>query len=220
MKIIEIGKDQEIKIKTNHDGSKTIEIRDKDKDRLGNLKPGEHFKIADWDFIVLQHNERGTLVISNNLLAENEKFGETRNYKESNVKKAIEEKLLPVVEDAVGKNNIIEHYVKLTSVDMQNEFGDVKCRMRPISFDEARKYNNFLVNKELSDWYWTLTPWSTEERAWKYSLAAVSPSGGFATTTTAATTASGCAHSVSFHLNSLNQGKNNGNNGFASHIKS
>lgn len=179
MKIIEIGKDQEIKIKTNSDGSKTIEIRDKDKDRLGNLKPGEHFKIADWDFIVLQHNERGTLVISNNLLAENEKFGETRNYKESNVKKVIEEKLLPVVEDAVGKNNIIEHYVKLTSVDMQNEFGDVKCRMRPISFDEAREFNNLLVNNDLPDWYWTLTPWSTEERGWKYSLAVVSPSGDF-----------------------------------------
>lgn len=178
MKIIEIGKDQEIKIKTNPDGSKTIEIRDKDKDRLGNLNPGEHFKIADWDFIVLQHNERGTLVISNNLLAENEKFGETRNYKESNVKKVIEEKLLPVVEDAVGKNNIIEHYVKLTSVDMQNEFGDVKCRMRPISFDEAREFNNLLVNNDLPDWYWTLTPWSTEARGWEYSVAVVSPSGG------------------------------------------
>ena len=179
MKIIEIGKDQEIKIKTNPDGSKTIEIRDKGKDRLGNLNPGEHFKIADWDFIVLQHNERGTLVISNNLLAENEKFGETRNYKESNVKKVIEEKLLPVVEDAVGKNNIIEHYVKLTSVDMQNEFGDVKCRMRPISFDEAREFNNLLVNNDLPDWYWTLTQWSIEERGWKYSVAVVSPSGGF-----------------------------------------
>ena len=179
MKIIEIGKDQEIKIKTNPDGSKTIEIRDKGKDRLGNLNPGEHFKIADWDFIVLQHNERGTLVISNNLLAENEKFGETRNYKESNVKKVIEEKLLPVVEDAVGKNNIIEHYVKLTSVDMQNEFGDVKCRMRPISFDEAREFNNLLVNNDLPDWYWTLTQWSIEERGWKYSVAVVSPSGVF-----------------------------------------
>lgn len=179
MKIIEISKNQEVKVKTNPDGSKVIEIQDKDKDRLGDLKSGEHFMIADWDFIVLQHDERGTLVISNDLLAENEKFGETRNYKESNVKKVIEEKLLPVVEDAVGKNNIIEHYAKLTSVDMQNEFGDVKCRMRPISFDEARKYNNFLVNKELSDWYWTLTPWSTEERGWKYSVAVVSPSGVF-----------------------------------------
>ena len=177
MKIIEIGKDQKIKIKTNPDGSKTIEIRDKGKDRLGNLNPGEYFKIADWDFIALQHNERGTLVISKDLLAENERFGNTRNYKESNIKKVIEEKILPVVENAVGRDNIIVHSTKLTSVDMQNEFGEVQCRMRPISFDEARKYNNFLVNKELSNWYWTLTPWSTEERGWKYSLAVVSPSG-------------------------------------------
>lgn len=177
MKIIEIGKDQKIKIKTNPDGSKTIEIRDKGKDRLGNLKPGEHFKTADWDFIVLQHNERGTLVISNNLLAENERFGNTRNYKESNIKKVIEEKILPVVENEVGRDNIIVHSTKLTSVDMQNEFGEVQCRMRPLSFDEAREFNNLLVNNDLPDWYWILTPWSTEARGWEYSVAVVSPSG-------------------------------------------
>lgn len=179
MKIIEIGKDQKIKIKTNPDGSKTIEIRDKDKDRLGNLKPGEYFKIADWDFIALQHNERGTLVISKDLLAENERFGNTGNYKESNIKKVIEEKILPVVENEVGRDNIIVHSTKLTSVDMQNEFGEVQCRMRPLSFDEAREFNNLLVNNDLPDWYWTLTPWSTEERGWKYSVAVVSPSGNF-----------------------------------------
>lgn len=110
-------------------------------------------------------------------MAENEEFGETRNYKESNVKKVIEEKLLPVVEGAVGKDNIVSHSADLTSVDMQNEFGEVDCRMRPISFDEARRYNELLVNKKLSDWYWTLTPWSTETRGWKYSMAVVSPSG-------------------------------------------
>lgn len=177
MKIIEISKNQEVKIKTNPDGSQTVEIRDKGTERLGDLKPGEHFKIADWVFIVLQHDERGTLVISNDLLAENEEFGETRNYKESNVKKVIEEKILPIVENAVGKDNVIAHCAELTSVDMQNEFGKVECRMRPISFDEARKYNDILVNKELPDWYWTLTPWSTKERGWNYSVAVVSPSG-------------------------------------------
>lgn len=179
MKIIEISKNQEVKIKTNPDGSQVIEIRDKGTDRLGDLKPGERFKIADWVFIVLQHDERGTLVISNDLLAEDEEFGETRNYKESNVKKVIEEKILPIVENAVGKENIITHFANLTSVDMQNEFGEVECRMRPISFDEARQYNELLVNKKPSDWYWTLTPWSTEERGWKYSIAVVSPSGVF-----------------------------------------
>lgn len=179
MKIIEISKNQEVKIKTNPDGSQVIEIRDKGTDRLGDLKPGERFKIADWIFIALHHEERGTLVISKDLLARNEEFGDTRNYKESNIRKVIEEKLLPVVEDAVGKENIVTHSVDLTSVDMQNEFGEVQCRMRPITFDEAREYNKLLVNKELGDWYWTLTPWSTEERGYKYSMAVVSPSGDF-----------------------------------------
>lgn len=177
MKIIEISKNQEVKIKTNPDGSQVIEIRDKGTDRLGDLKPGERFKIANWIFIALHHEERGTLVISKDLLARNEEFGDTRNYKESNIRKVIEEKLLPVVEDAVGKENIVTHSVDLTSVDMQNEFGEVQCRMRPITFDEAREYNKLLVNKELGDWYWTLTPWSTEERGYKYSIAVVSPSG-------------------------------------------
>lgn len=179
MKIIEISKNQEVKIKTNPDGSQVIEIRDKGTDRLGDLKPGERFKIADWIFIALHHEERGTLVISKDLLARNEEFGDTRNYKESNIRKVIEEKLLPVVEDAVGKENIVTHSVDLTSVDMQNEFGEVQCRMRPITFDEAREYNNLLVNKELGDWYWTSTPWSTEERGYKYSVAVVIPSGCF-----------------------------------------
>lgn len=64
MKIIEISKNQEVEIKTNPDGTQTVEIKDKGSDRLGDLKPGEHFKIADWVFTVLQHDERGTLVIS------------------------------------------------------------------------------------------------------------------------------------------------------------
>lgn len=177
MKIIEINKNQEIKIKKNPDGSQVIEIRDKGAERLGDLSPGDKFRIANWIFIALHHEERGTLVISKDLLAKNEEFGDTRNYKESNIRKVIEEKLLPVVEDAVGKENIVTHSVDLTSVDMQNEFGEVQCRMRPITFDEAREYNNLLVNKELGDWYWTSTPWSTEERGYKYSIAVVSPSG-------------------------------------------
>ena len=78
-----------------------------------------------------------------------------------------------------GADNIIPLPVKLTSVDKQNEFEPVDCKVRPITFDEAREYNDFLVNKELPDWYWTCTPWSTEERGWKYSIAVVAPSGDF-----------------------------------------
>ena len=48
--------------------------------------------------------------------------------------------------------------------------------IRPLTFDEVREYNDLLVNKELDDWWWTCTSWSTKERGWKYGIAVVSPS--------------------------------------------
>lgn len=146
--------------------------------QLSTLNPGEIFKIGEYDFIVLEQCEERTAVISKGFMAENVKFDEdSRNYKESNLKKVIENLIQPVIEKEVGSKNLIEHEVDLTSVDMQDEFGGFKCKVRPITFDEARLYNNLLVNKNLNDWWWTCTPWSTEDRGWKYSITVVAPSG-------------------------------------------
>ena len=146
--------------------------------QLSTLNQGEIFKIGEYDFIVLEQCEERTAVISKGFMAENVKFDEdSRNYKESNLKKVIENLIQPVIEVEVGSKNLIEHEVDLTSVDMQDEFGGFKCKVRPITFDEARLYNNLLVNKNLNDWWWTCTPWSTGDRGWKYSIAVVAPSG-------------------------------------------
>lgn len=146
--------------------------------QLSTLNPGEIFKIGEYDFIVLEQCEERTAVISKGFIAENVKFDEDSiNYKESNLKKVIENLIQPVIEVEVGSKNLIEHEVDLTSVDMQDEFAGFKCKVRPITFDEARLYNNLLVNKNLNDWWWTCTPWSTEDRGWKYSITVVAPSG-------------------------------------------
>lgn len=148
--------------------------------QLSTLNPGDVFKIGEHDFIVLMQCREETAVISKGFMAENVKFDEdSRNYKESNLKKVIENLIQPVIEVEVGSKNLIEHEVDLTSVDMQDEFGGFKCKVRPITFDEARLYNNLLVNKNLNDWWWTCTPWSTEDRGWKYSITVVAPSGYF-----------------------------------------
>ena len=147
---------------------------------LSELKPGEVFKIGNHDFIVLEQMTGSTAVISKDFMAEGVVFDEdTRDYSESNLKKLMDDEILKEIEAAVGMNNIVEHEVDLTSVDMQNEFGTCRCKVRPITFDEARKYNDLLVNKDLPDWYWTCTPWSTKERGWEYSIAVVSGSGYF-----------------------------------------
>lgn len=156
------------------------EAERKNKVELSTLAPGDVFEIGKNDFIVLEQMSFETKVISKDFMAENIVYDEdSRDYNESNLKKVIEDEIQPIIESEVGENNLVEHTVELTSVDMQHEFDDCKCKVRPITFDETRKYNNLLPNKELDDWWWTCTPWSTAERGCKYSIAVVSSAGNF-----------------------------------------
>ena len=158
---------------------KILEEKEKaNKVKLSTLSPGEVFKVGEYDFIVLEQKQEQTMVISKGFMAKNQQFDkDTKDYNKSSLKNLIEEDIQPVIEDAVGADNVIEHEVDLTSVDMQNEYGKCRCKVRPISFDEARKYNDLLPNEDLGNWWWTCTPWSTEERGFKYSIAVVSSSG-------------------------------------------
>ena len=150
----------------------------KNKVELSTLAPGDVFEIGKNDFIVLEQMDFGTKVISKDFMAENIVYDEdSRDYNESNLKKVIEDEIQQIIECEVGEENLVKHVVALTSVDMQREFYDCECKVRPITFDEARKYNNLLPNKELDDWWWTCTPWSTKERGWNYSIAVVSSAG-------------------------------------------
>lgn len=148
--------------------------------QLSGLKPGEVFKIGENDFIVLEQKNGATKVISKGFMAENIVFDkDTRDYNKSNLKKVIESDIQSIIEAELGADNLVEHIVDLTSVDMQHEFEPCTCKVRPITFDEARQYNSLLVNKNLGDWWWTCTLWSTADRNWKYAIAVVSSSGNF-----------------------------------------
>lgn len=150
----------------------------KNKMMLSEIPAGEKFTTDIGKFIVLEQCGDCTKVITDDLYRKNVRFDDdTRNYAKSKLRKLCDGEIYEEFAGVFGADNIIPLPVKLTSVDMQNEFEPVDCKVRPITFDEAREYNDFLVNKELPDWYWTCTPWSTEERGWKYSIAVVAPSG-------------------------------------------
>lgn len=158
---------------------KQLEEAEKSKKiQLSELNPGDTFKVGEHDFIVLEQENGTTKVISKDFMAEDIVFDEdTRDYNKSNLKKVIENNIQPIIEAELGADNIVEHMVDLTSVDMQHEFESCECKVRPITFDEARQFNDLLVNEGLDDWWWACTPWSTAERNWKYAIAVVSPSG-------------------------------------------
>lgn len=146
--------------------------------QLSELNPGDTFKVGEHDFIVLEQKNGTTKVISKDFMVEDIVFDEdTRDYNKSSLKKVIENNIQPIIEAELGADNIVEHMVDLTSIDMQHEFEPCECKVRPITFDEARQFNDLLVNKGLDDWWWACTPWSTAERNWEYAITVVSPSG-------------------------------------------
>ena len=144
---------------------------------LSTLKRGEVFQTTGKrKYKVLEQYVYTTKIISLDLVKENAKLEDNTDYNKSNVKKLCDTEILKDFEEEFGAENIEEHTADIITVDGQ-KVGSVKCKIRPITFDEVRKYTDIMPNQYLDDWYWTLSPWSTEERGWKNRMSVVSPAG-------------------------------------------
>ena len=151
----------------------------KNKVMLKDIPAGGKFDTGIGRFIVLEQKADCTVVITEGLYRKNEEFDDDcTDYKKSSLRELCDGEILNEFVAEFGEDNICENEARLVTVDGQEVFGKLLTKVRPVTFDEGRKYNELLVNKELSDWYWTCTSWSTAERDWPYSVAVVSPSGG------------------------------------------
>lgn len=154
--------------------------------QLKDLKLGETFMIGEHEFIVLEQvfevnggDSDVTGVVSKNFMLENVAFdSDARNYRASVLKDKIEDEILPIIEKEVGAENIVGNLCDLRSVCGENECGMFMSKVRPMTFDEVRKYHEFIKNEDLDDWWWTCTPWGSDKNGNARTIAAVSPSGG------------------------------------------
>ena len=146
---------------------------------LSTLKRGDVFQTTGKrKYKVLEQYGDKAKIISLNLVKENVKFGDNTDYNKSNVKELCDTEILKDFEEEFGTENIEKHTVDIITVDGQ-KVGSTECKIRPITFDEAQEYTDITPNESLSNWYWTLSPWSTKDRGWKNSFTVVSPSGDF-----------------------------------------
>ena len=144
---------------------------------LSTIKRGEVFQTTGKrKYKVLEQYGDTTKIISLDLVKENVKFGDNTDYNKSNVKKLCDTEILKDFEKEFGAESIEEHTVDIITADGQ-KVGNTECKIRPITFDEAREYTDITPNKKLNDWYWTLSPWSTKERGWEKAFTVVSPTG-------------------------------------------
>lgn len=150
-----------------------------DKVALSMLKRGDVFQTTGKrKYKVLEQYVYTTKIISLDLVKENVEFGDASDYKTSKVKKLCDTEILKDFEEEFGAGNIETHTAYIITADGQ-KLGTVDCKIRPITFDEARGYTDITPNPCLNDWYWTLSPWSTKERGLEKTCAVVSRSGYF-----------------------------------------
>lgn len=144
---------------------------------LSTLKRGDVFQATGKrKYKVLEQYGDTTKIISLDLVKENVEFGDSSDYKTSKIKKLCDTEILKDFEKEFGAENIETHTADIITADGQ-KLGTVDCKIRPITFDEARGYTDITPNPCLNDWYWTLSPWSTKERGLEKTCTVVSPSG-------------------------------------------
>ena len=143
--------------------------------QLGELQPGTIFTEGNTDFVVLDHNDKGTKVIEL-LLRPDRMFDEdSPNWAASELRNHLNTSVLQKYQSMFGMDNIIESKTDLTTLDGLNNYGTCQDKIRLLTFEEYRKYQHLFKREE--KWEWTCTPWSIKERGWEYSVCVVSPHG-------------------------------------------
>ena len=143
---------------------------------LAEIKIGETFKVADIEFIKFADENGNTIAVAKES-AFDSRFGENNNFAESRVKNRLESEILPKIEEAVGTENIVEHEVDLLSLDGDDKWGKVKCKISIPTFDFYRKNIKIFDKYKLGKWWWLATPDTTAKHYNDDWVVCVSPLG-------------------------------------------
>lgn len=146
----------------NTNGNIQIIINTKKSDiELLSLKAGEIFSVNNVEYIALEQlSGNKTAVLRKELLEESMKFGDGNNWKISGVRRKLNGDYLREIEEAFGKDKIVEHTVDLLSLDGLDDYGTSTDRVSLFTIDLYRKYRKVLGGNLKKPW-WLLTPDST-----------------------------------------------------------
>ena len=133
---------------------------------LSDIPAGETFKIGDLEFVVLGHTCDNTCVILKNFWKTAVFDCSTNNYANSSIRKELNGEFYNKLVALVGKDNIVQHTVDLTSDDGRNDYNEVEDHVSLLTCDMYRKYVYTLDKHRLDSWWWLTTPYSTESNGY------------------------------------------------------
>ena len=157
-----------------------LKIRDSisKKTKLSEKEVGEIVTIGDYEYIVLEQNliTHQTSLLMKDLLEDDVKFGDTADFKTSNVKNILDKFALQL-EKEVGEDNVIEHTVDLTADDGLKDYGKTTAKVSLLTCDLYRKFVYVIEKFKLDKWWWLATPFSTPTHDYSTLVKCVSPRG-------------------------------------------
>lgn len=164
-----------------------LEAEEKRKESMlvAELKAGDIFAKGGKEFIVLNQEYGKTRICLKGYYGEHTKFDDENrpHYGISDLKEYCDTEVYAAFARIFGEDNIFEEEVDLTTMDGQKNYGSCNCKVRPLTFDEWRKYNQYLPKEVFNKWYWLCTSWSTLDRGWGHSVAVCSIPGTISRTT-------------------------------------
>lgn len=84
-------------------------------------------------------------------------FGNSNNYKKSELRKRVESWFKETGIKAIARD------VDLTAMDGYKGYGALNTVVAPLTFDEYRKYNHILT-PHIKNWFWLVTSWGSPEK--------------------------------------------------------
>lgn len=163
---------------------KKIELTKEQLEQLGIVKEpiatisadGKIAKVGDYEFIILKKNEDTVELLLKDITEKRRFDGDCNNFAKSEIKEELNkfaDKLIALV----GKENVVEHSVDLTTMDGLKDYGTCDCLVSLLTFDKARESIELLDNFKFDCYWWLATAWSTPRHDVEYSVLCVSPSG-------------------------------------------
>lgn len=142
--------------------------------QLKDIPVGDTFKAGDYEFIVFEQMGEKTAVILKNLLHENVKFGKNNNYNGSNADNTCIS-FVQKIADIIGKDNIYEHEVDLTSANGMTCYGKITRRMSLLTLERLQKYGHILAKHKVEKWWWLATANGTKNAELMNTLSVLLP---------------------------------------------
>lgn len=139
-------------------------------------KDGKTAKIGEYEFIVLKRNEDTVELLLKDVIEKRTFDSDSNNFAKSEIREELNkfaDKLIALV----GKDNIVEHTVDLTTMDGLKDYGSCNCFVSLLTFDKARENIELLDEFKLDCYWWLATAWSTPKHDIKYLVLCVSPNG-------------------------------------------